>query len=337
MSRVTGRPPIALHRWCAAVMLGTFFALPWLRLQGHPVLLFDLEHRQLFAFGGVWGADHAPRVLMLLLSLSALFYLATALAGRLWCGYLCPQTVLGSLHDRLEKRLGHTAARTCWALLAMVIGVNFVGYFLPIRQLLLSPFQSWGAWSLFWCVFYAAATYFNIQRLRKRLCAQLCPFARLQPWITDDHTPRLRYQAQRGEPRGPRDSHVQDIARRGRRLLNAQTAHDYVLRAANPRLAGDMPRFPADRLGDCTDCQQCVQNCPMGLDIRHGHDDRCLDCGRCALSCDAQMKQCGYPTGLIRRQPSAPTAQSILQRPRRVVALSIFVLATISFCMLVIR
>lgn len=289
----------------ALLLLLAFLLLPWLQWNGQPVLMLDIAHRQLHLPGSQWGPAHAATGLLLALAAVAALCLATGLAGRLWCGKLCPQTVLGQLHARLHHRLPAPLARAAWVLLAVLTGVSFVGYFLPIRQLLLPPFAGWSPWSAFWAAFYGLATWANIGFLRTRVCTQLCPFARLQPWITDRHTPHVQYQAPRGEPRGPRPPELGDIASRGRRLLDPETARDYVVRAANPALAGPLPRFAPNRLGDCTDCGRCVQACPLALDIRHGLDARCLDCGQCLVACNREMAARGYPAGLIRRAAAA--------------------------------
>lgn len=287
----------------AWLLLATFLLLPWLRIDGQPALLVDIGQRQLFLLGHALGSQHAPGLIALSLAMAAGLYLLTNLGGRLWCGFACPQTVLGQLHSDLLRRIGPAPTRVAWALLAVATGISFVGYFLPLHSLLTPPFNGWGPWSLFWAGFYGLATWANIAYLKTRVCTDLCPFARLQPWIGDARTPHVQYQAPRGEPRGPRPDDLPDIATRGRRLLDPETARDYVVRAANPELAGPLPQFPAKRLGDCTDCGLCLRQCPLGLDIRNGHDARCLDCGRCIDACNSQMQARGYARGLIARRP----------------------------------
>ena len=325
------RPPLPAaltfswpRRLSAPLLLGSFYLLPWLSINGEPAVLFDLAGRHAYLLGIELAADELPALLALAVSGLALLYLLTNLGGRLWCGLLCPQSILGSLYQQLMQ-LGRHGGNLLWALLAIWTGISFVGYFTPVRQLLPPDAAGWNHWTVFWAVFYAAATWANIRFLRTRLCTELCPFARLQPWITDQHTPHVRYQLRRGEPRGARAPGLPGIHARGRALLNPTTAQDYVFRAANPAIAGSWPRFAPDRLGDCLDCAQCQQQCPLKLDIRNGVDGNCLDCGLCISVCDRQLAAHGLPGGLIRRQSQADAEEqpARFMRPRTVVALVI--------------
>jgi ferredoxin len=169
------------------------------------------------------------------------------------------------------RHLLRPATQLAWGLLSLWTGITFVGLFSPIAELLAAaPRAGWSGWETFWVLFYAAATWGNAGFLREQVCRSLCPFARMQPLLTDPHTPRMLYDARRGEPRGPRPSGLGGVLGRGRGLLDPTTAQDYVFRAAHPLLAGPMPTFSADRLGDCTDCAACISACPMQLDIRQG-------------------------------------------------------------------
>ena len=295
----TRQPDPAARLLRPLALLLVFLVLPWLHWQGQPVLQLDLANRQLYLPGLSARIDNAAVVLALIIAAVAGLCLVTALTGRLWCGRACPQLMLGQLHARLSRKLPRKTAALAWALLAGVIGVHFVGYFLPIRSLVLFPFNGWTLLGAAWAGFYALATWANIAYLGSRVCTQFCPFARIQPWITDPRTPHVRYDAPRGEPRGPRAADLGSLSKRGRRLLDPDTARDYVVRAANPTLSGALPRFAPSRLGDCTDCGRCVQACPLQLDIRHGLDARCLDCGLCQTACDREMRARGYPGGLI--------------------------------------
>lgn len=288
----------------AALLLISFYGLPWLLIQGKPAILFDLSQRQALLLGWQLGSDALPALLALGTGALSLLYLITHLGGRLWCGLACPQSILGRLHKQL-MRAGKPLGHVLWALLAIWTGISFVGYFTPIRSLLTSSGDGWNAWTLFWAAFYALATWANIAFLRSRLCTELCPFARLQPWIADAHTPHVRYQLRRGEPRGARAAGLPGVQARGRGLLNLTTAHDYVVRAANPAIAGSWPQFAPNRLGDCLDCGLCQQQCPLQLDIRNGLDASCLDCGQCISACDDALARQGLPGGLIMRQSQA--------------------------------
>lgn len=329
----------APRRWrvlWASLLLVLFCGLPWWQINGLPLLLVDLGGRQLFFVGHAVSSPQGGSLIAIAAALACALYLLTHLCGRLWCGLLCPQTLLGQLHTQLEKYTSPAAARVLWPAIATLVGLSFVGYFVPIRSLLLPPFEGWSLWSAFWCLFYAAATWANIAFLRSRVCTDLCPFARLQPWISDHHTPHVRYCAPRGEPRGPRPDTVTDIATRGRRQLDPQTAQDYVVRAANAAIAGPLPRFAHNRLGDCTDCGLCLSLCPIGLDIRNGLDARCLDCGLCIDACDTQMRTCGYATGLIARQAESTLMgepHTVLRR-RTVISALALLAATAAACWL---
>lgn len=319
----------ARHIGAASLLLG-FYGLPWLSISGQPALLADLAARRVYLAGHELPAQAFPALLSMAIAALALLYLISNLGGRLWCGLACPQSILGRIYQQL-LRLGQIPGRVLWALLAIWTGISFVGYFTPITQLLPPDGSGWNAWTLFWAVFYASATWANIRFLRTRLCTQLCPFAHAQPWISDQHTPHVRYQLQRGEPRGPRAPGLPGIQARGRALLNLTSAQDYVFRAANPAIAGSWPHFADDRLGDCLDCGQCRQQCPLQLDIRNGIDASCLDCGICISTCDRELAAHGLPGGLIKRQSQASHegARPRLLRPRSLVALAVLLASSL--------
>ena len=336
LAHLADRPRI--RRLLAFSLLAAFYALPWVSIHGRPALMLDLAAREAFILGLRLPTQALPGLLCLAAAALALLYLVTNLGGRLWCGLACPQSILGQLYLQLQ-RCGKHCGNLLWALLAIWTGISFVGYFTPISPLLSLHSSGWSAWTLFWASFYGLATWANIRFLRTRLCRELCPFARLQPWIEDAHTPHVRYQPCRGEPRGPRAAGLPGIHARGRALLDPDTARDYVLRAANPAIAGSWPRFADNRLGDCLDCGQCQQHCPMQLDIRNGVDANCLDCGRCINACDQALASHGLPPGLIQRQAASPLAsasrwQNLRHRPRTLLALAIMLISLLCACAL---
>lgn len=299
-------------RWrgaLSATLLALFYVLPWLRWDGRQALLLDLAARRFDLFGWTLWPDDIGMLLGLLAVLAVGLALLTHLAGRVWCGHACPQTLWMRAFDGIARVLAqglppHTATvvtRSCWVLLSLWTGITFVGLFSPIHGLFGLPAASgWSGWKVFWVLFYAGATYGNAGFLREQVCRSLCPFARLQPLLTDPHTPRMLYEARRGEPRGARPVALGGVQARGRGLLDPVTAQDYVFRAAHPLLAGPMPTFSADRLGDCTDCAACVTACPMQLDIRHGPQADCLACGACLEACAQQQHRAGFGPGLVR-------------------------------------
>lgn len=291
------------------MLLIGFHALPWLHWDGRQAVLLDVVERRFDVFGLTLWPSQAGLLLGALAVLAVTLALCTHLAGRLWCGHACPQTVWSTLFAWVERgtrrllgqsRAEPVARHALWIGIALWTALSFVGLFTPIQSLLvravalrLDGFES------FWIVFYTVATWGNAGFLRRHVCRLLCPFARLQPLLRDGHTPRMLYLAPRGEPRGPRRPGGGSIAQRGRGLLDPGTAQDYVFRWAHPQLAGPMPRFADDRLGDCTDCRRCVQACPMTLDVRDGPQADCLDCGACAVACEQSQRAAGLGPGLI--------------------------------------
>src|SRR5690242_1554117 len=288
--------PRAVHGWFAGwrwtLVFATqalFYGLPWFTWNGRQAVLFDLGARKFYLFGTVfWPQDVIYLAVLLIISALSLF-LFTAIAGRLWCGYACPQTVYTEIFlwierkiegDRLarvrldaasmslEKFLVKALKHTAWLVVALWTGYTFVGFFTPIRDLGVRAI-TWqlGPWEAFWVLFYALATYGNAGWLREQVCKYMCPYARFQGVMFDKDTLVITYDRERGEPRGGR------------------------AKAVDPRGQG---------LGDCIDCNICVQVCPTGIDIRNGLQYQCIGCAACIDGCDQVMDKMGYPRGLIR-------------------------------------
>jgi cytochrome c oxidase accessory protein FixG len=299
-----------LRRIAVVALLGLFYLVPWLRWDGRQAVLFDLPARKFYIFGLVlWPQDFIFLTWILVLLGLSLFFV-TALAGRLWCGFACPQTVWTEVFVWLERMVEGDRARrikldrapwsaakiarrsakqALWIAFALWTGLSFVGFFVPMpalaRDLLTG---SLGGWALFWTAFYGAATYFNAGYLREQVCKYMCPYARFQSAMFDRDTLIITYDAARGEPRGAR------------------------ARSADHRSRG---------LGDCIDCTLCVQVCPTGIDIRHGLQYECIACAACVDACDGVMDKVGYPRGLIRytTQHALEGAPSRAFRPRTLV------------------
>jgi cytochrome c oxidase accessory protein FixG len=266
-----------------------FYGLPWLTWNARPAVLFDLEARRFYIFNLVlYPQDFIYLTGLLIVSAYALF-LFTAVAGRLWCGYACPQTVYTEIFMWVERvfegdrnarikldggpwslnrfwRQGATQA--VWIAIALWTGITFVGYFTPIRDLLgaASTFAL-GPWEWFWVLFYGFATYGMAGYMREQVCKYMCPYARFQSAMFDKDTLIISYDSQRGDPRGTRS------------------------RKIDPRSQG---------LGDCIDCGLCVQVCPTGIDIRDGLQYECIGCTACIDVCNGVMDKMQYPRGLIR-------------------------------------
>ncbi len=302
---VTGRFA-RLRTLTLGVLLGLYYGLAWLQWDGQQLLLFDLPARKFHVFGlTFWPQDFFYLAVILIIAALSLFFF-TALAGRLWCGYACPQTVWteiflvmerwieGNSRARLKLDQGpvsgrrlrlKTAKHALWLAFSLWTGFTFVGYFTPIRELSqqLIQFQL-TPWEIFWILFYGFATYGNAGFLREQVCIYMCPYARFQSAMFDRDTMIISYDERRGDPRGAR--------RRN---------------AAKP--AG---------LGDCIDCTLCVQACPTGIDIRDGLQYQCIGCAACIDVCDDVMAKMGYAPGLIRyttENAIAGTATRLL-RPR---------------------
>ena len=288
----------------ASITLGIFYGLPWINWGAHrQAFLIDLPARKFNLFAWTfWPQDLFYLAVILIISALALF-LFTAVAGRVWCGFACPQTVWTEIFlwierkiegDRMqrmklaqqswtrEKIFKYGTKHTVWLLFALWTGFTFVGFFTPIRELAVSMGHfSLGPWETFWVFFYALATYGNAGWLRERVCTDMCPYARFQGAMFDPDTLIISYDRARGEPRGARN------------------------RAVDPK---------KENLGDCINCTLCVQVCPTGIDIRNGLQHQCIACAACVDVCDGVMDKMGYPRGLIRYT----TENALAGKPSRV-------------------
>ena len=236
------------------VLLGIFYGFPWLRWGGRQTVLFDLPARKFYVFGlAFWPQDFVFLAMLLIIAGFALFFFTT-IAGRLWCGYACPQTVWTEVFLRIEhwtegdrnkrmkldagswnrdKLLRKTSKHLLWLLLALWTGFTFVGFFTPITELAARTPFAWSGWETFWILFYALATLGNAGFLREQVCKYMCPYARFQSAMFDRNTLIISYEPMRGEPRGPRKRGLDSVLDRGRGLLDQATAIDYVFRAGH--------------------------------------------------------------------------------------------------------
>jgi len=241
-------------------LLGMFYLFPWLPWDGRQAVLFDLPARKFYVFGlSFWPQDFLFLALLLIIAAMALFFF-TALAGRLFCGYACPQTVWtevflwmerwteGDRHQRMkldagpwtrEKVLRKGGKHVLWLVFALWTGFTFVGFFTPIRELAARAPLGWGGWETFWVFFYALATWGNAGFLREQVCKYMCPYARFQSAMFDRNTLIIAYDPMRGEPRGPRKRGLGSVLERARGLLEKSVAYDYVFRAHQHPTAAD--------------------------------------------------------------------------------------------------
>ena len=269
------------------LLLG-YFALPWLDWEGRQAILFDLPDRKFHILGLTFWPQDAPLLAFLLIISAFALFAVTVIAGRVWCGYTCPQTVWtsifmwleqrteGSRNQRIkldaapwsaEKLVRKLAKHGSWLFVALLTGMTFVGYFYPIRDLAYELLTlSSGHWQIAWTVFFTCATYINAGWMREQVCKYMCPYARFQSVMFDQDTLIVSYDPRRGEPRGSRR------------------------RDADPKQLG---------LGDCIDCDLCVQVCPTGIDIRDGLQYECIGCALCVDACNSVMLKMNYPQGLI--------------------------------------
>jgi cytochrome c oxidase accessory protein FixG len=318
----------AKWRWFMVVLTQlVFYGLPWIEWGQRQAVLFDLGARRFYIFGFVlYPQDFIYLTAILVISAFSLF-LFTAVAGRLWCGYACPQTVYSEIFMWVERKVeGDRSARIrldgekmsleklfkkvykhiVWLAIAMWTGFTFVGYFTPIKDLGMEFFLgNMSSWEVFWVFFYAFATYGNAGFMREQVCKYMCPYARFQSAMFDKDTLIVTYDAERGEPRGARS------------------------KKADPAALG---------LGSCVDCSLCVQVCPTGIDIRKGLQYECIGCGACADVCDTVMDKVGYPRGLVKYSTENAmqnkwTKEQTLRhvfRPRVILYIGILVLVVVA-------
>lgn len=266
-----------------------FYGMPWLQWNDRQAMLLDISTHRFYIFGLVlYPQDLIYLVVILIISALALF-LFTAVAGRLWCGFSCPQSVYTEIFLWIERKIeGDRSTRmrldsikfgfkkfykkslkhVAWISFSMFTGFTFLGYFSPIRDLMHSIIEyRLSPWETFWICFYGFATYGNAGFLREQVCKYMCPYARFQSAMFDNDTLIVTYDQERGEPRSGRSRKV-DAKKTG--------------------------------LGDCIDCSFCVQVCPTGIDIRNGLQYECISCGLCVDACNSIMDKMHYPRGLIR-------------------------------------
>jgi cytochrome c oxidase accessory protein FixG len=271
-----------------AALFLLYFGTVWLNWDGRQAVWWNLPERKFHILGSTyWPQDFVLLSALLIIAAFGLFFI-TVFAGRVWCGYTCPQSVFtwvfmwaekvteGDRNQRIKldkapmtarKFLRKLAKHGIWVGVSLLTAITFVGYFTPIRQLIPDLFTlEAGGWALFWVGFFTLATYGNAGYLREQVCIYMCPYARFQSVMFDQDTLIVSYDPRRGEHRGPRKRDAD---------------------------------YQAEGLGDCIDCKMCVQVCPTGIDIRDGLQIECIGCAACIDACDSIMDKMNYPKGLI--------------------------------------
>ena len=273
----------------AGALFLLFFGTAWLNWGGRQAVLWDLSESKFHIFSSTfWPQDFILLSALLIIAAFGLFAI-TVFAGRVWCGYSCPQSTWtwlfmwcekiteGDRNQRIKlqaapwgfnKIARRTVKHALWMAISVMTALTFVGYFTPIRPLAMELLTlEMAGVSVFWVLFFTGATYLNAGWLREAVCMHMCPYARFQSVMFDKDTLTISYDVARGESRGPRK------------------------RGVDPASAG---------LGDCIDCHLCVQVCPTGIDIRDGLQMACIGCAACIDACDSVMDKMGYARGLVR-------------------------------------
>lgn len=312
-----------LRRYMGFFFMGLFMLLPWLRYNGEQAILLDIAEQKFTIFAlTLWPQDFTILAWLFIIAAYALFFVTT-FYGRVWCGYLCPQSVWtfifmwfeekiqGSRNQRMKldqqpwsvsKFSKKFLTHVCWVAVALLTSLVFVGYFTPIDQLVLNFFTiQAGFWATVAVLFFTFCTYGNAGWMREIMCTHMCPYARFQSAMFDKDTFTVSYNTERGESRGPRSRKDKEYKEKG--------------------------------LGDCIDCNLCVHVCPTGIDIRNGLQYECINCGACIDACDDTMEKMGYPKGLI-----SYTTESRLQgkqthifRPKLVGYFAVLVVVCMAF------
>ena len=287
-----------LRRYTGLPLILGFMLIPWFVIDDRPAVFFDLGARKFhILWMTFWPQDGMFLAWLLIIAAFSLFTV-TVLLGRVWCGFTCPQTVWtlmfiwaedkfeGDRNKRIkldkqawstEKVLRKGGKHIAWLFIAAATGLTFVGYFVPVRELIMGFIPSVsdsGAvvfdvspGAAFWTLFFLGATYLNAGWMREQVCKYMCPYARFQSVMYDSDTLAVHYDAARGESRGARKANSD---------------------------------YKAEGKGDCIDCSWCVQVCPVDIDIRDGMQYECINCGLCVDACNQVMDKMDYERGLIR-------------------------------------
>lgn len=279
------------RRFFGAISLLIFSAIPWLTYQGQQAILLDFSEQRFRLFSITLWPQDLVLVSWIFIIAAFLLFFVTTVVGRVWCGFMCPQTVYTFVFIWLEEKIEGTRNKrihldkqdwtlgkvtkkilkhSAWLAVALFTAMTFVGYFVPIKPLFIDFFSFQATfWPVFWIALFAFCTYGNAGWIREIMCTHMCPYSRFQSAMFDRDTKTVTYDSHRGERRGPRS----------RKLSRVQVTEK--------------------GLGDCIDCNLCVQVCPTGIDIRNGLQYECINCGACVDACNNVMINMSYPKNLI--------------------------------------
>ncbi len=308
------------RRMVAYILIALFTLIPYIQMGGRPIVQLDITHRVFSLFGSVFYPTDTLILALFAVSFFVGIFLITALAGRAWCGWVCPQTVYMEFLYRPVERLfegtpGKKKKKGVWRkpakylaflLLSMFLAHTFIAYFVSVEELRTwvtrSPFEH--PISFFVMVGVTAMMMFDFCFFREQTCLVACPYGRLQSVLLDRNSVIVSYDTIRGEPRGKK--------RRTKKKRTGDVSLKVVEAAPEPEESPE---------GDCIDCHMCVTTCPTGIDIRNGLQMECIHCTQCIDACEAVMKKIGKPLGLIRYSSQAAISggKHALLRPRIVI------------------
>jgi cytochrome c oxidase accessory protein FixG len=323
-SRKWIKPKPSRGRWwharriVAYCLIAAFALIPYLKLGGRPLVQLDITHRVFSLFGGVFYPTDTALLALLVVSIFVAIFLVTALSGRVWCGWACPQTVYMEFLFRPVERLfeGEPGRKTkvgtwrkpakylAYLALCAFLAHTFLAYFVGVSELRVwvtrSPVDHPVSFMVMAGV--TAMMMFDFCFFREQTCLVACPYGRMQAVLLDRDSLIVSYDSNRGEPRG-------------RKRRKTKTAPDISLKVVGHETPAD------DTVGDCIDCKKCVTTCPTGIDIRHGLQMECIHCTQCIDACDSVMEQIGRPRGLIRysSQAAIEGGKRTLLRPRVII------------------
>ncbi|TMO69834.1 cytochrome c oxidase accessory protein CcoG [Pseudoalteromonas aurantia] len=278
-----------IRRYLSWLLMITFITIPFIQYGGKQAVLLDVATQQFRVFGATFLPQDFMIIAWIFMSGAFALFFVTNWLGRVWCGYICPQTVWmllftwvehkteGTRNQRIKldkspwsfnKVRKKTLKHVAWLLISVFTATSFMAYFIPAHTLYTDMFLlEWSGLTSFWVFLFAFCTYGNAGFLREKMCTVACPYSRFQAVMFDKDTLVVTYDTVRGENRGPRK------------------------RKEDPKKAG---------LGDCVDCNLCVDVCPAGIDIRNGMQYECINCGLCIDACNDTMSKFGYEKNLIR-------------------------------------